>query len=134
MPRAEEEAPTISIAPAEDEAPSISDRPTMGGAISFPPIQTQAPRNSQRPTDPSGPEPHTENAFFDSAPRSIGPSIQPGFLSQKPPQRPRSRARSVFAKVLFVMMFGSVAALLGLAIKTKLDAGARPSLPSALTR
>jgi hypothetical protein len=134
VPRVEEEAPTISIAPAEDEAPSISDRPTMGGAISFPPIPAQAPRNSERPTDPSAPEPHAENAFFDSAPGPAGPSIQPGFLSQKPPRRPRSRSRSVFAKVLFVMMFGGVAALLGLAIKTKLDAGAMPSLPSALTR
>jgi hypothetical protein len=40
----------------------------------------------------------------------------------------------VFAKVLFVMMFGGVATLLGLAIKTKIDAGALPSLPSSLSR
>ena len=135
VPDADEEAPTISVAPSEDEPPSFSDRPTMAGTprTSHPSLGA-APRNSQRPTDPSGPEPHAENAFFDSAPRFAGPSVSPGLPSLQPPRRPRSRARSMVAKVLFVMMFGGVATLLGLAIKTKLDAGARPSLPAALTR
>jgi hypothetical protein len=144
----------ISIAPAEEEPATISSRPTLAEAptissdaielapppaslkpiaeappASFPPNEA-ATRASARPTDSFGPAPN-EKAFFDSAPGPAVPSVEP------PPSRklrPRSRARSVFAKVLFVTMFAGVAALLGLALKTKFDSGPRPSLPSALTR
>jgi hypothetical protein len=86
--------------------------------ISVPPsLPAGGERPSSRPTASFGPARHAENAFFEAT--AAPPNVQ----SLPPVGRPRhrSRARAIFAKVLFVTIFAGVATLLGFAIKKKLE-------------
>jgi len=75
-------------------------------------------RPSARPTASFGPARNPEQDFFEAAPG-------PPKLSSLPPVRgrpkPRSHARAIFARVLFVMIFAGMATLLVVAIKKKLE-------------
>lgn len=100
---------------------------------SEPPSEGEGPRPSSRPTASFGPAARPESAapsapgeqqFWQAAPQPNVLSLPPEVL----PQRPRSRARAIFSKVLFVMLFGGIATLLGYAVKKKIDAGSlRPA-------
>jgi hypothetical protein len=98
------------VVPASEELRAMGTR-------SHPPNEDGAPRPSSRPTASFGPAANAEQAFWQAAPapdaRSLPPEIRP---------RSRSRSRAVFSKLLFLMLFGGIATLLGYAVKKKLDA------------
>jgi hypothetical protein len=85
---------------------------------SFPPAEPASfrpiPRPSGRPSRPSADG--VAERFWNSQPQLSAP---PPSLAPEPVRKP-SPARSAFAKVLFVTLFGSIAALLGYAIITSI--------------
>jgi hypothetical protein len=74
-------------------------------------------RPSSRPTASFGPAASLEQNVYDTARAPAAASLSP----PAQPRRPRSRTRSIVAKLLFVMLFTAVASLLGFAVKKKLD-------------
>ena len=87
--------------------------------ISVPPsLPADGPRPSSRPTASYGPARHAEQEFFEAA---AGPPNVRSLAPEVGRPRPRSRARAIFARVLFLTIFAGVATLLGFAIKKKLE-------------
>jgi hypothetical protein len=98
------------VVPASEELRAMGTR-------SHPPSEGGAPRPSSRPTASFGPAANVEQDFWQAGP---GPNAQSLPPATRP--RPRSRARAIFSKLLFLTLFGGISTLLGYAVKKKLDA------------
>ncbi|HEX6765410.1 MAG TPA: hypothetical protein VF103_08035 [Polyangiaceae bacterium] len=109
------------MVPPSEELRNLGTRsvpPEVSGAMLRP-----SSRPSSRPTASFGPPPKFEQAFYDAPPQAPLTSFPP--LEKR--RRPRSRARSIVAKVLFAILFAGVATLLGLALAKKF--AARSQIP-----
>ena len=83
---------------------------------SFPPAEPVS--FSARPTASFRPgEDGVEQGFWNSAPPSLAPALPS--LAAEPLRRTPSPERSAFVKLLFAMLFGSLALLLGYALLTR---------------